>query len=162
MAYAASVLWNSATITTSLTKDKFIEVSLSGAEASGSVRPGSTVSLAPTLTNNGDINTTALVKLTVPVVNGSSAYDYEVSSSWTLVDADPEAGVYIYGYGTSGELTVIAPGSSTDPLTESFTMKGSISGAEFNGMGSVDISVDGFLVDSEAGTDPETVWGMIQ
>ena len=78
------------------------------------------------------------------------------------MDADPEAGVYIYGYGTSGELTVIAPGSSTDPLTESFTMKGSISGVEFNGMGSVDISVDGFLVDSEAGTDPETVWRMIQ
>lgn len=161
VAYSASVLWNSATSTTSLTKDKFIEVSLSGAETSGSVRPGSTVSLAPVLTNNGDINTTALVKLTVPVVKGASAYDYEVSSSWSLVDEDPEAGVYVYGYGTSGELTVIAPGSSTDPLTESFTMKSSITGAEFNGMGSVDISIDGYLVESDAGSDPVSVWGMI-
>lgn len=162
VAYAASVLFNTAHQSTNLSKDRYITVQLSGAEASGSVRPGSTVALSPVLTNQGDINTTALVKLTVPVVNGSSAYDYEVSSSWSLVDADDTAGVYIYGYGTSGELTVIAPGSSTDPLTESFTMKSSITGAEFNAMGSVDISIDGFLVDSEAGTDPGTVWGMVQ
>ena len=162
VAYAASVLFNTAHSTTSLSKDRYIEVSLSGAEASGSVRPGGNVALAPVLTNQGDINCTALVKLTVPVVNGASAYDYEVSSSWSLVDADSEAGVYVYGYGTSGELTVIAPGSSTDPLTESFTMKSSITGAEFNGMGSVDISIDGYLVDSEAGSDPVSVWGMVQ
>lgn len=118
--------------------------------------------LAGPLTNQGDINCTALVKLTVPVVNGSSAYDYEASSSWSLVDADPEAGVYVYGFGTETELNEISPGSSTDPLTESFTMKSSITGAEFNAMGSVDISVDGYLVDSEAGTDPVSVRGMIQ
>ena len=162
VAYAASVLWNSATSTTSLTKDKFIEVSLSGAEANGTIRPGGTVSLAPTLTNNGDVNTTALVKPTVPVVNGSSAYDYEINSSWCLIESDDTAGVYVYGFGSEGELNEISPGSSTDPLTSAFTMKSSITGAEFNGMGSVDISIDGYLVDSEAGTDPVSVWGMIQ
>lgn len=79
-----------------------------------------------------------------------------------LVDADPEAGVYVYGFGTETELNEIAPGDSTDPLTGSFTMKSSISGSEFNGMGSVDISIDGYLVDSEAGSDPVSVWGMVQ
>ena len=162
VAYAASVLFNTAHSTTSLSKDRYIEVSLSGAEASGSVRPGSTVALSPVLTNNGDINTTALMRVMVPVVNSVSAYNYEVSSSWMLVDADPEAGVFVYGYGTSGELTVIAPGSSTDSLTSSFTMKSSITGAEFNAMGSVDISIDGYLVDNEAGTDPVSVWRMVQ
>ena len=93
VAYAASVLFNTAHSTTSLSKDRYIEVSLSGAEANGSIRPGGTVSLAPTLTNNGDINATALMRVTVPMVGGSPAYDYEVSSSWTLVDEDPEAGV---------------------------------------------------------------------
>lgn len=102
VAYAASVLFNTAHSTTSLSKDRYVEVSLSGAEASGSVRPGSTVALSPVLTNQGDINCTALVKLTVPVVNGSSAYDYEINSFWTLVDADESAGVFVYGYGTSG------------------------------------------------------------
>lgn len=29
-------------------------------------------------------------------------------------------------------------------------------------MGSVDISVDGYLVDSEAGSDSVSVWGMVQ
>ena len=43
VAYAVSVLFNSAHSTTSLSKDRYIEVSLTGAEASGSVRPGSTV-----------------------------------------------------------------------------------------------------------------------
>lgn len=149
VAYAASVLFNTAHSTTSLSKDRYIEVSLSGAEASGSVRPGSTVSLAPVLTNNGGNNTTALMRVTVPMVGGSPAYDYEVSSSWSLVDADPEAGVYVYGFGSEGELNELSPGSSTDPLTGSFTMKSSITGAEFNGMGSVDISIDGYLVDPE-------------
>ena len=161
VAYAASVLFGTAHQSTNLSKDRYITVQLSGAEASGSVRPGSTVSLAPTLTNNGDINTTALMRGTVPVVNGSSAYDYEVNSSWTLVDADDTAGIYVYGFGSDSELNGISPGSSTDPLTSAFTMKSSITGAEFNGMGSVDISIDGYLVDSEAGTDPVSVWGMV-
>ena len=51
VAYAASVLFNIAHSTTSLSKDRYIEVSLSGAEASGSVRPGSTVALSPVLTS---------------------------------------------------------------------------------------------------------------
>ena len=78
------------------------------------------------------------------------------------MDADPEAGVYVYGYGSDSELSMTAPGDSTDPLKESFTMKSSITGAEFNAMGSVDICIDGYLVDSEAGSDPVSVWGMIQ
>ena len=161
VAYAASVLFNTAHSTTSLSKDRYIEVSLSGAEASGSVRPGSTVALSPVLTNQGDINTTALMRVTVPVVSGSSAYDYEVSSSWSLVDADPTAGVFVYGYGSEGELNELSPGDSTDPLTSAFTMKGSITGAEFNAMGSIDISVDGYLVEADAGNDPVSVWGML-
>lgn len=147
VAYAASVLFNTAHSTTSLSKDKYIEVSLAGAEASGFVRPGSTVALSPVMTNNGDVNTTAVVRLTVPLVNGSSAYDYEVNSGWSLIESDPTAGIYVYGYGSDSELNELSPGSSTDPLTESFTMKSSITGAEFNAMGSIDISVNGYLAD---------------
>lgn len=163
VAYAANLLWNSAHSTTSLSKDRYIEVSLSGVSASGSVRPGSTVALSPVLTNQGDINTTALMRVTVPMVGGSPAYDYEVSSGWSLIESDDNAGVYIYGYGSEGELNEISPGDSTDPLVETgFTMKSSITGAEFNAMGSVDISIDGYLVYSEAGSDPVSVWGMVQ
>ena len=161
VAYAASVLFNTAHSTTSLTKDRYIEVELSNAEATGSVKPGSTVDMAPVLTNNGDINCTALARVMVPVVNGTSAYDFEVSSSWTEIDADETAGIFVYGFGTGGELTVLSPGSSTEPLSGGFTMRSSITGAEFNAMGSVDVSIDGYLVDSEAGTDPVSVWNML-
>ena len=147
VAYAASVLFNTAHSTTSLSKDRYIEVSLFGASASGSVRPGSTVALSPVLTNQGDIYCTALMRVTVPVVNGSSAYEYEVNSSWSLIESDDTAGVYVYGFGTETELNELSPSSSTDPLTESFTMKSSITGAEFNAMGSVDISINGYLAD---------------
>lgn len=44
-------------------------------------------------------------------------------------------------------------------------MKSSITGAQFCGMGSIDISIIGYMVDvsedSEAGTDLGTVCGMI-
>lgn len=126
------------------------------------MRPGSTVALSPVLTNEGSVNATAIIRLIIPVVNNSPAYEYTIGSGWTGIESDPDSGVYVYGYGSNGELNEIAPGDSTDPLTGSFTMKSSITGAEFNAMGSIDISVDGYLVDSEAGTDPVSVWGMVQ
>lgn len=167
VAYAAGLIWNSVTSSTNLTKAKFIEVSLTGSTASGSIKPGAPVALAPVLTNNGDINATAIIRVTVPLVNGSPAYEYSVNSSWTLIEADEAAGEYVYGYGTSDELSIVAPGGSTDPLVEKgFTMRSDITGAEFNGMSDVNINIAGYMIDasedSEAGTDPGTVWGMIQ
>ena len=66
--------------------------------------------------------------------------------------------VIVYGYGTESELTVIGPGDSTSALTNAFTLKSSITGVQFNAMGSVDLGFEGFVVDSEVGEDLETVW----
>lgn len=166
VAYAASVLFGTAHQSTNLSKDRYITVQLSGAEAEGTIKPSDTVSLSPVLTNNGDVDATAIISVVVPVVNGSPAYEYSVNSAWTLIEADETAGEYVYGYGTSDELSIVAPGGSTDPLVENgFTMRSDITGAEFNGMSDVDINMTGYMIDasedSEAGTDPGTVWGML-
>lgn len=162
VAYAASVLFNTAHQSTNLSKERYVEVEITGAEAEGTIKPGDSVALAPVLTNQGDVNATAIIRVSMPTVNGTSAYDYEINRSWTEIESDESSGVFVCGFGTGGELTVLSPGSSTDPLVESgFTMRSDITGAEFNAMGSVDVSIDGYLVEAEAGTDPGTVWGML-
>lgn len=65
------------------------------------------------------MNATAIIRVSMPTVNGTSAYDYEINRSWTEIESDENSGVFVYGFGTGGELTVLSPGSSTDPLVES-------------------------------------------
>lgn len=51
IAYAASILFGTSHSSTSLSKDRYVEVELTGASATGSIRPGGTVDLSPVLTN---------------------------------------------------------------------------------------------------------------
>ena len=163
IAYAASILFNTAHDGTSLTKDRYVEVELTGASTTGTIKPGGTVDLSPVLTNNGDINTTAFIKVAVPTISGSPAYEWETVSSWTQVDSytDGNKSVVIYGYGSASELSVVEPGSSTDALVSGFTMKSTITGSQFNAMTDIDIDIDGYLIDSEVGSSPADVWGQI-
>lgn len=166
VAYAASILFGTSHSSTTLTKDRYVEVELSGASATGSIRPGGTVDLSPSLTNNGDINTTAFIKVSVPTLPSSTdaAYEWEIESGWTAVDSytDGNKSVVIYGYGTASELYVVEPGASTDGLVENgFTMKSTITGSQFQAMTDIDIEVDGYLVDESVGTDPDTVWSLV-
>ena len=161
VAYAASVLWATAHSGTSLSKEHFLTVELSGSSATGTIKPGASVALAPTVTNNGDVDAGVFIKVTMPTIGGADAYGFEASSGWNLVSES--AGVQIWSYGTSSALEAVSPGSSTDALTSSFTMRSDITGAQFAAMSSVDIRFDGYLIDYGVvdGSDPETAWGMI-
>ena len=120
------------------------------------------MSLSPAVTNNGDVDAGVFIKVTMPEVSGSAAYTFEAGSGWNLVSSS--GGIQIWSYGSDSALEAVSPGSSTDALTSSFTMKESISGAQFAAMSDVDIGFDGYLVEYEAvdGSDPESAWGMIQ
>ncbi len=163
IAYAASILFNSAHSSTTLTKDRYVEVSLSGAEASGTIRPGGSVSLSPVLTNQGDINCTGFIKVSVPTVSGAAAYEWDVEAGWTQVDSYVDGGkqVTVYAYGSSSELSVVEPGASTDALMNAATLKSTITRAQFNAMSDIDIDIDGYLVDSEVGSVPGDVWSLV-
>ena len=160
-AYAASVLWATGHSGTTLSKEHFLTVELTGSSATGSIKPGGSVALAPAVTNNGDVDAGVFIKVTMPEVSGSAAYVFEPDSSWYLVEDD--GSVQIWSYGTSSALEAVSPGSSTDALTSSFTMRSDITGAQFAAMSSVDIGFDGYLIDyGEVETsDPESAWHMI-
>lgn len=160
-AYAASVLWATAHSGTSLSKEHFLTVELSGSSATGSIKPGGSVALAPAVTNNGDVDAGVFIKVTMPTVDGSPAYEFESGSGWNLVSSS--GGVQIWSYGSDSALEAVSPGSSTDALTGSFTMKSDITGAQFAGMDDVDIGLDGYLIDyGEVETsDPESAWHLI-
>ena len=160
-AYAASILWATAHSGTTLSKEHFLTVELSGSSATGSIKPGGSVALAPAVTNNGDVDAGVFIKVTMPAVDGSHAYTFEPAAGWNLVSQS--AGVQIWSYGSDSALEAVSPGSSTDTLTSSFTMKSDITGAQFAAMSDVDIGFDGYLIDyGEVETsDPESAWGMI-
>ena len=177
IAYATDVLWKSAHKTTELTKERYIEIELSGSSVKGSIRPGGSILLAPVVENKGTINCTAFVKLTIPKANvkvsGDSmstyvpAYVYETNSNWKLIDSDSDGGyqivvyTYINEYYTY-ELEPLSPGLSTSSLIKYGVIMVEMSSAEFVSMTDVDIQVDGYLVDEEGGSDPESVWAAIQ
>jgi len=160
-AYAASILWATAHSGTTLSKEHFLTVSLTGASAEGSIKPGGSVSLSPAVTNNGDVDAGVFIKVTLPTVDGTAAYEFEPAAGWNLVSSS--GGEQVWSYGFDSALEAVSPGSSTDALTSSFTMKESISGAQFAGMDDVDIGFDGYLIDygEVDGSDPESAWGMI-
>ena len=161
VAYAASVLWATAHGGTTLSKEHFLTVELTGSSATGSIKPGGSVALSPAVTNNGDVDAGVFIKVTMPEVSGSAAYTFETGSGWNLVSSS--GGVQIWSYGSSDALEAVSPGSSTDTLTSSFTMRSDITSSQFAAMSDVDIGFDGYLVEYEAvdGSDPESAWGMI-
>ena len=161
VAYATSILFDHAHQSITVDKDNFVKVELQGVTATGKVKPGDSISAAPVLKNGSSINCVGFLVVTVPMLGGESAYDYEVGSGWHLLEEDTAAGEFVYAYGDSSELTVIAPGDSTDALTNGFTMKSSISGTQFNSLSSVDIEFDGYLLDSNEESDPGRGWEKI-
>ena len=177
IAYATDILWDKDHSATELTKERYVKVKLSGSSAKGSIRPGGSISLAPVVENKGTISCTAFVKLTIPKVyvkvSGDSistyvpAYDYETNSNWKLIEEDSDGGhqIVVYAYMNeykTYELELLSPGLSTSSLIKYGVTMVEMSSAEFMSMTDVDIQVDGYLVDEEGGSDPESVWAAIQ
>ena len=73
---AVSVLFDHVHQSTTIIKDRYVKISLSGAEATGKVKLGDTVTLVSVLTNNGSGPGTSIIQLSLPTVNGTSVYNY--------------------------------------------------------------------------------------
>ena len=154
VAFAASLIINK-TWKTNLKKGQILSMQLVQTDVEGTVSPGDTIDVAPVIYNDGTIKGTALMKVSYPALSdGSSAYSWTVGSGWSKV-ADG-TGYTVYGYNSP-----LDGGGQTEPLMSGMIMV-EMSGAEFTGLADVNVTVDGWLADSEEyGDDPVAIWARI-
>ena len=154
VAFAASLIINK-TWKTNLKKGQILSMQLVQTDVEGTVSPGDTIDVAPIIYNDGTIQGTALMRVNYPTQSdGSPTYPWTVGSGWSKVTDG--AGYTVYGYGNP-----LDGGSSTEALMSGMTMV-EMSGAEFTGLTDVNVTVDGWLADTETyGEDLATVWTKI-
>ena len=105
--------------------------------------------------NDGTIQGTALMKGSCPTLSdGSSAYSWTVGTGWSKITDG--TGYTVYGYSSP-----VSGGGQTEALMSGMTMV-EMSGEEFTGLSDVNVTVDGWLADSEEyGDDAAVVWTRI-
>ena len=134
--------------TSNWSKKGFVEIEISVGDQDGSVAPGDTMSVSPTLTNSGNDDALAFRKFTYPTLSSSSgtvesgaagsAYTWTVGSGWTVVEEG--SGYTVYGYSSA-----LAEDQTTSALTSSVTMK-DMTGSQYKAI-DVNIRFDGYLAD---------------
>ena len=156
VAYAASLII-SKTFKTNLKKGEILSMQLVQTDVEGTVSPGDTIDVAPIIYNDGTIKGTALMRVSYPMLsNGSPAYSWTIGAGWSKVTDG--TGYTVYGYGSPLD----GGGRTEEPLMSGMTMV-EMSGEEFKGLADVNVTVDGWLADSEQyGDDSATVWTRIQ
>ncbi len=146
------------TFTSNLSKGVLFEMELRQDAVTGTVTPGSSVTVSPVVVNQGTKDALAYIRVTVPEILGTSgtpADVYAASSDWTLVENNGSEKVYGYSM-------VLGAQEETTALTEELTMV-DMDTSEFIGMGSVDFGVTGYLADTEVyGRDVSEGWAEIK
>lgn len=138
-------------------KKGFVEIEITVPAASGNVGPGDTMTVSPTITNNGNDDGLAFIKFTYPTISNNtgmsgSAYTWTEKSGWSVIEQG--IGYTVYGYSSPlGEY------ETTGELLESVTMK-DMTGAEYKAIDDVNIRFDGYLADvNEYGSEAnQGVW----
>ncbi len=155
IAYAAVAIINK-TWSTNLTKGDILSMKLVQTDVEGEVSPGVTIDVAPVIKNDGTLTGTAVVRVSYPVLSdGSPAYSWETGSGWQFIASG--TGYTVYGYDNA-----LNGGASTSALMSGMTMV-EMSGEEFTGITNVNVTVDGWLADTETyGDNAASVWTRIQ
>lgn len=153
--YAAVSALLTKTWKSDLTKGDIMEFELNQSEVSGTITPGESVAISPSITNTGTKDCLAFIKVSMPVYgSGTNAYSFTVASGWTKVSEN--SGVIVYGYSDVLESDV-----DTGSLCDSMTMV-DMTASEFNGLADVNIELTGYLADcDEYGTDVSAAWSKI-
>ena len=124
VAYAITSLLFTQSQTSSFQKKTIFRFNLSTGLTSGEIGPGDSFSTSPTIDNDATEDMYVFIKVLNPTFNGEPLYIYDVDESWILID-DTIEDAEVYAYATSDlEMTVLAPGEETIPLTDKMTMRG--------------------------------------
>ena len=128
----------------------------SGSEAG----PGDEVAVEPKILSDATLPMYVFMKVTMPFIEEEPLYDYDVNSEWIEVEIDGNS--IIYAYGSHDQLTVLAPGDETTPLTEKVVMK-SVTNAQYAYIEDLDISFVAYAIGTDdVPTVPSDAWTQLK
>ena len=156
VAYAAVSTLLTKTWKSDVTKGDVMEFELNQGAITGTITPGESIGISPSITNTGTKDCLAFIKVSMPVYgeSGSNAYTFSLSSSWTKVSE--RSGEVVYGYSD-----VLESDADTGALCNTMTMV-DMTASEFKGLADVNIELTGYLADcDEYGTDVSAAWSKI-
>lgn len=116
VAYAAISSLLTKTWKSVLTKGNVMEMTLEQGAITGTITPGESVGISPSITNVGTKDCLAFIKVDMPTYgSGSNAYTFTVGSGWTKVAES--SGEVIYGYSD-----ILESDANTGSLCRAMTM----------------------------------------
>ena len=161
--YAAISSLLSQSWTSNLNKGDLFEMELRQPTVTGTVTPGTSITVNPVVVNKGTKDALAYIRVTVPGIPDSSgtssipAYEYTVGNDWVLVEGSEGSCERVYGYST-----VLGSLEETSALTDELVMV-NMDTADFIGLSSVDFSFVGYLADCETyGRNVVEGWSLIR
>lgn len=132
-------------------------------ELKGSIIPGGELAWSSVVTNTGNVPASAFIKMVQPSYEGQPVYELLGNDSWKLVTQSQPDGngriTQIWGYG-GDTLTFIDAGETTGSLMTGIKMV-DIDGTAYNSIADLNVSMEGYLVEADAGDNPAEAWGVV-
>lgn len=156
---ALTEFFTSASATSEFEKKTFFQIVFDAEFPSAEVGPGDGVAVSPVVTSDATENMYVVIVVDMPVFEGSPIYEYTVDGSWTQISDEDSL---VYGYGSSDEMTVLLPGDTTTPLTESLLMK-NFTIPEYAYIDDINVTFNVYALGADGtSSNPDEVWAEIK
>ena len=156
---ALTEFFTSASATSEFEKKTFFQIVFDAEFPSSEVGPGDEVAVSPVVTSDATENMYVVIVVDMPVFEGSPIYEYTVDGSWTQISDEDSL---VYGYGSSDEMTVLLPGDTTTPLTESLLMK-NFTIPEYAYIDDINVTFNVYALGADGtSSNPDEVWAEIK
>ena len=156
---ALTEFFTSASATSEFEKKTFFQIVFDAEFPSAEVGPGDGVAVSPVVTSDATENMYVVIVVDMPVFEGSPIYEYTVDDSWAQISDEDSL---VYGYGSSDEMTVLLPGDTTTPLTESLLMK-NFTIPEYAYIDDINVTFNVYALGADGtSSNPDEVWAEIK
>ena len=156
---ALTEFFTSASATSEFEKKTFFQIVFDAEFPSAEVGPGDGVAVSPVVTSDATEIMYVVIVVDMPVFEGSPIYEYTVDDSWTQISDEDSL---VYGYGSSDEMTVLLPGDTTTPLTESLLMK-NFTIPEYAYIDDINVTFNVYALGADGtSSNPDEVWAEIK
>ena len=156
---ALTEFFTSASATSEFEKKTFFQIVFDAEFPSAEVGPGDEVAVSPVVTSDATERMYVVIVVDMPVFEGSPIYEYTVDDSWTQISDEDSL---VYGYGSSDEMTVLLPGDTTTPLTESLVMK-NFTIPEYAYIDDINVTFNVYALGADGtSSNPDEVWAEIK